>query len=278
MHTIKTQDLVISYGDKPIIEELNLSVPKGKITVFIGSNGSGKSTLLRSLARLLKPQSGHIVIDGQHISKWPTKELAKRLAILPQGPVAPEGLTVLQLVKQGRYPYQNWLNQWSKKDEEMVNEALRLTKMTEFMERPVDSLSGGQRQRAWIAMILAQGSDTILLDEPTTYLDLAHQIEILDLLYDLNKEEQRTIVMVLHDINLACRYADYIVSIKQGKVVSEGRPEDTITPVLMQEVFGLPCDVIEDPIYGTPLCVPYGKGNKIPKLGKPLPQPQLVRA
>ncbi|WP_025026034.1 ABC transporter ATP-binding protein [Caldalkalibacillus mannanilyticus] len=273
MQAIKTKDLVISYGEKPIIEELSLTIPKGKITVFIGSNGSGKSTLLRSLARLLKPEKGQIDIEGQLISKWPTKELAKRLAILPQGPVAPEGLTVLQLVKQGRYPYQNWLNQWSEKDEEMVMKALRLTKMTELMERPVDSLSGGQRQRAWIALTLAQGSDTILLDEPTTYLDLAHQIEILDLLYDLNQEEQRTIVMVLHDINLACRYADYIVSIKSGKIVAEGRPEDTITPSLMKNVFGLPCDVISDPLFGTPLCVPYGKGKRV---GQSVRQAQVV--
>ncbi|RXJ02749.1 ABC transporter ATP-binding protein [Anaerobacillus alkaliphilus] len=264
MDAIHTEQLTVSYGGNPIIKDLNIAIPKGKITVFIGSNGCGKSTLLRSLARLLKPTEGSVVIDGQLISKWPTKELAKKLAILPQGPIAPESLTVLNLVKQGRYPYQSWLNQWSKQDEEMVKTALAMTKLEDLADRPVDALSGGQRQRAWIAMILAQGSDTILLDEPTTYLDLAHQVDILDLLYDLNKREKRTIVMVLHDINLACRYAHHIVSVKNGRVYSQGTPEDTITAKLIEDVFGLESHVMTDPFFGTPLCIPSGKGRILP--------------
>ncbi|MGE5704906.1 MAG: ABC transporter ATP-binding protein, partial [Clostridia bacterium] len=183
MATLETKQLTLTYGDQPIIENLDLHIPQGQITVFIGKNGCGKSTLLRSLARLLKPKSGAILLDGQEIAKWPTKSVAKRMSILPQGPTAPEGLTVLQLVKQGRYPYQSWLSQWSEEDERMVMGALQATHLTEMAERPVDSLSGGQRQRAWIAMTLAQGTEMILLDEPTTYLDLAQQVEILDLLF-----------------------------------------------------------------------------------------------
>lgn len=262
MTAIQSNDLCLSYGDTRIFESLNLCLPKGKITVFIGSNGCGKSTLLRSLARLLKPQKGQVVLDGSDISSLPAKEIARRMAILPQGPAAPDGLTVFQLVKQGRYPYQNWLQQWSKEDEAMVQRALALTHMAPLADRTVDSLSGGQRQRAWIAMTLAQGTPTILLDEPTTYLDLAHQIEVLDLLHQLNEQEQRTIVMVLHDINLACRYAHNIVAIKNGKVCAEGRPQDIVDEALIASVFDLDCRVIEDPLFGTPMVVPFGKGKQ----------------
>lgn len=263
MNALEARNLALSYGGNYIFKDLNVSIPKGKITVFIGSNGCGKSTLLRSMARLLKPQKGSVVLDGNNIAKLPTKEVAKQLAILPQGPIAPEGLTVLQLVKQGRYPYQNWLQQWSGEDERMVRTALEATRLTDLAERTVDSLSGGQRQRAWIAMTLAQGTDVILLDEPTTYLDLAHQIEVLDLLYDLNVQENRTIVMVLHDINLACRYAHHIVAIKEQRIYSEGKPEEIITDGMIESVFGMKCDIIPDPIFGTPLCIPYGKGRYI---------------
>ncbi|CAG7644125.1 Petrobactin import ATP-binding protein FpuD [Paenibacillus solanacearum] len=260
-HSIRSNGLCLRYGETTIFQELNLCIPQGKVTVFIGSNGCGKSTLLRSLARLLKPHSGEIILDGSDISSLSTKDVARRLAILPQGPSAPEGLTVLQLVKQGRYPYQNWLQQWSEKDERMVRKALELTHMTDLAERSVDSLSGGQRQRAWIAMTLAQETPTILLDEPTTYLDLAHQIEVLDLLHELNVHENRTIVMVLHDINLACRYAHNIVAVKDRKVWSEGPPSDVVTEKLIREVFDLECRVIEDPLFFTPMVVPYGKGK-----------------
>ncbi|MFC0559119.1 ABC transporter ATP-binding protein [Halalkalibacter alkalisediminis] len=259
--SLETSSLTLGYGESIIIEDLDIQIPNGKITVFIGGNGCGKSTLLRSLARLLKPQTGSIILDGSSIDKMQTKEIAKQLAILPQGPKAPEGLTVLQLVKQGRYPYQSWLKQWSEEDEQKVNEALEATQMSELAERQVDSLSGGQRQRAWIAMTLAQDTDTILLDEPTTYLDMTHQIEILDLLFELNEKEKRTIVMVLHDLNLACRYAHHIVAVQNKTIFAQGRPEDVITCNLVKEVFRMECQVMSDPIFGTPLCIPFGKGR-----------------
>ncbi|MBU8637778.1 MULTISPECIES: ABC transporter ATP-binding protein [Bacillus] len=263
MSAISTEGLSLGYGETMIIDELNVSIPKGEITVFIGSNGCGKSTLLRSLARLMKPMGGSVLLEGHSIAKLPTKEVAKQLAILPQGPEAPEGLTVHQLVKQGRYPYQNWLKQWSKQDEEAVNRALKSTKMEDLADRTVDSLSGGQRQRAWIAMTLAQETDIILLDEPTTYLDMTHQIEILDLLFDLNEKEQRTIVMVLHDLNLACRYAHHLVAIKDKTIYAEGRPEMVINCDLVKNVFDMNCQVTTDPLFGTPLCIPHGRGRCI---------------
>ncbi|MFX3625646.1 MAG: ABC transporter ATP-binding protein [Ectobacillus sp.] len=262
---IRTKNLKLSYGEVLIIDELNLEIPKGEITVFIGGNGCGKSTLLRSLARLLKPMSGSILLEEEAIEKLPTKEVARKLAILPQGPIAPEGLTVLQLVKQGRYPYQKWFKQWSEHDEEMVQRALEATGMLELADRQVDSLSGGQRQRAWIAMTLAQDTDIILLDEPTTYLDMTHQIEILDLLFELNEKESRTVVMVLHDLNLACRYAHHIVAIRDKKVYAQGKPEDIINEKLVLDVFRMECQITTDPLFGTPLCIPQGKGRSIMK-------------
>ncbi|MFC4766606.1 ABC transporter ATP-binding protein [Effusibacillus consociatus] len=265
MDALETKELTLSYGDQIIIDQLNLLIPKGKITVFIGSNGCGKSTLLRAMARLLKPVEGAVLLDGQEINKLPTKEIAKRLAILPQAPIAPEGLTVLQLVKQGRYPYQNWLQQWSAEDEQMVNFALDATQMKPFAEQLVDSLSGGQRQRAWIAMTLAQGTKTILLDEPTTYLDMTHQIEVLDILFELNEQEQRTIVMVLHDLNLACRYAHHIVALKNQTIYAQGKPEHVVTEEMVRAVFEMDCQIIEDPLYGTPMCIPHGRGRKVYK-------------
>lgn len=262
---IETQNLTLSYGESIIIEDLNLQIPKGEITVFIGGNGCGKSTLLRSIARLLKPKSGAVLLDGNAISKMSSKDVAKQMSILPQSPVAPEGLTVLQLVKQGRYPYQTWLKQWTEEDEEKVTKALKATAIDDLKDRPVDSLSGGQRQRAWIAMTLAQDTDIILLDEPTTYLDMTHQIEILDLLYELNETEKRTIVMVLHDLNLACRYADNIVAIKDREIYAQGKPEHIISCPLVKNVFGMDCQITKDPLFGTPLCIPFGKGRCILK-------------
>ena len=258
---LETKSLTLSYGETTIINELNLEIPKGKITIFIGSNGCGKSTLLRSLARLLKPTSGDILLEDKAIQNMQTKQIARQMAILPQGPQAPEGLTVLQLVKQGRYPYQTWLKQWSEKDEEMVQKALAATGMTEFAERDVHALSGGQRQRAWIAMTLAQDTDIILLDEPTTYLDMTHQIEVLDLLFELNETEQRTIVMVLHDLNLACRYADNIVAIQDKQIYAQGKPEEIVDCKLVRDVFRMDCQIITDPLFGTPLCIPQGRGR-----------------
>ncbi|GLY10851.1 ABC transporter ATP-binding protein [Pseudobacillus badius] len=263
MPSLETKSLTLSYGETIIIDELDLQIPKGEITVFIGSNGCGKSTLLRSLARLLKPQSGSIFIEEEMIASLPTKEIAKRLAILPQGPVAPEGLTVLQLVKQGRYPYQKWYRQWSEEDEKVINKALQATGMEHLADRSVDSLSGGQRQRAWIAMTLAQDTDIILLDEPTTYLDMTHQIEILDLLFELNEQEGRTIVMVLHDLNLACRYAHHLVAVKDKAVYAHGKPEEVMNSALVKAVFHMNCEVTVDPLFGTPMCIPHGKGRYV---------------
>ncbi|WP_257349323.1 ABC transporter ATP-binding protein [Pseudalkalibacillus decolorationis] len=262
MFSLETKNITLSYNETNIIENLNLNIPKGKITVLIGSNGSGKSTLLKAMARLLKPKQGNININGKDIHHSSTKKIARQLAILPQSPVTPEGLTVLQLVKQGRYPYQNWLQQWSTKDEEAVQSALSATRLVELADRPVEALSGGQRQRAWIAMALAQNTETILLDEPTTYLDLAHQIEVLDLLFDLNQMEQRTIVMVLHDLNLACRYADNIVAVHDKTIYAQGAPEHIVTPTMVKDVFGLEAQVSCDPMFGTPLCIPCGKGRR----------------
>lgn len=261
MEVLGAHELTLGYGDNIIIDDLDITIPKGEITVFIGGNGCGKSTLLRSLARLLKPKGGDVVLNGADISKMGTKDVAKKLAILPQGPVAPEGLTVMDLVQQGRHPHRSFLKQWSKTDEEAVTKALEATNLLEFSDRTVDSLSGGQKQRAWIAMTLAQETDTILLDEPTTYLDMAHQIEVLDLLFELNETEGRTIVMVLHDINLASRYADHIVAIKDRAIFAQGKPEEIITCSLIHGVFDMKCQVTFDPMFGTPLCIPHGKGR-----------------
>ncbi|MCM3790086.1 ABC transporter ATP-binding protein [Domibacillus indicus] len=261
--SITTEQLTLSYGKNIIIDELDLAIPKGKITVLIGGNGCGKSTLLRSAARLLKPISGTILLDGEEIASMPTKEVAKKMAILPQSPSAPQGLTVLQLVKQGRYPHQTWLKQWSSEDETAIQNALASTGLLDLQDRPVDELSGGQRQRAWIAMTLAQNTETILLDEPTTYLDMTHQIDILDLLFELNELEQRTIVMVLHDLNLACRYAHHIIAVKDKGVYAQGAPENIMNSELVRHVFQMECQIITDPLFGTPLCIPYGKGRSI---------------
>ncbi|APH06834.1 ABC transporter ATP-binding protein [Bacillus weihaiensis] len=260
---LQTDKLTLAYGDRVIIKELDLVIPKGEITVFIGGNGCGKSTLLRSIARLLKPEGGSVLLDGESIAKLPTKEVARKLAILPQAPDSPEGLSVLQLVKQGRYPYQNWLKQWTKEDEQHVTDALHSTSLLELKDRSIDELSGGQRQRAWIAMTLAQNTDIILLDEPTTYLDMTHQIDILDLLYDLNEKENRTIVMVLHDLNLACRYAHHLVAIKDQKIVAQGDPNEIVNAELVHKVFEMKCMITTDPLLGTPLCIPHGKGRAV---------------
>lgn len=262
MIALETSKLTLAYNENIIINQLNLQIPKGKITVLIGSNGCGKSTLLRSLARLLKPKEGKILLEKKDMLTQSTKEVAKKLAILPQSPVAPEGLTVLQMVKQGRYPYQNWLKQWSEQDEQAVTEALRSTNTQDYTEKQVETLSGGQRQRAWIAMVLAQGTEIILLDEPTTYLDLSHQIEVLDILYDLNKKENRTIVMVLHDLNLACRYADHLVAVHNRTVYSQGNPQEVLTEEMVRTVFNMESRVISDPIYGTPMCIPISRTQK----------------
>lgn len=259
MSTLNTQNLTLSYETSIILEALNLETPSGEITVLIGPNGCGKSTLLRGLARLLKPKGGAVLLDGTAIHTLPTRELAKQLSILPQSPTAPEGITVRELVSQGRYPHQSWLQQWSSADEAAVEKALTLTGLLELTERPVDTLSGGQRQRTWIAMTLAQETGTLLLDEPTTYLDLAHQIEVLELLAQLNTIEGRTIIMVLHDLNHAARYAHHLVAMRSGQIIAQGRPETVITEQVIRDVFDVESMVIPHPALGTPLCLPLGR-------------------
>ncbi len=263
MQTLATRNLTLTYGDALIIDSLSLEIPRGQVTALVGRNGCGKSTLLRAIARLLRPAGGAVLLNGQDIAGRPTRELARKLAVLPQGPTAPEGITVIELVKQGRYPHQRWLQNWSQQDEQKVMWALEQTKLTPLADRPVDSLSGGQRQRAWIAMVLAQDTEIILFDEPTTYLDMNHQIEVLDLLYELNAGSRRTIVMVLHDVNLACRYAHHMVALHDRQVWAQGRPEQIVDADMVQTVFGIRCHISVDPLFGTPLCVPYGRGRMV---------------
>ncbi|MEB3213830.1 MAG: ABC transporter ATP-binding protein [Leptolyngbyaceae bacterium] len=258
-YTLTTCKLTLAYDQAIIIDQLDLAIPTGKITALVGPNGCGKSTLLKGLGRLIKPRKGVVHLDGRSIAKQPTKAIARQLGLLPQSPVAPEGLTVRELVAQGRYPYQNWLQQWSEADEQAVEKALTITEMTELCDRPMDTLSGGQRQRAWIAMTLAQETDILLLDEPTTFLDLAHQIEVLDLLYDLNQSQQRTIVMVLHDLNQACRYADYLITLRDGQVYAQGIPSQVMTDKIVRDVFGIDSRIISDPVAGTTMCIPIGR-------------------
>nr|WP_275585940.1 ABC transporter ATP-binding protein [Geodermatophilus sabuli] len=235
---------------------MDLQLTEGSLTVIVGPNGCGKSTLLRALGRLLRPARGQVTLDGRAIQQTPTREVAKVLGLLPQAPVAPEGLTVADLVARGRHPHQTWLRQWSRSDESAVAEALAWTDLTELADRPVDELSGGQRQRAWISMALAQGTDLLLLDEPTTYLDLSHQIDVLDLVERLHTERGRTVVVVLHDLNLAARYAQRLVAMKDGVLVASGTPAEVLTEDLLAEVFELEARVVPDPVAGTPMVVP----------------------
>ena len=254
--SLAASDLTLGYDERVIVDGLSLTVPAEEITVIVGANACGKSTLLRGLARLLKPRGGTVLLDGDDIHRLPTRDVATRLGILPQQPIAPEGISVGDLVARGRHPHQRWFRQWSTTDEDAVATALAATELTDIADRSVDELSGGQRQRVWIALALAQGTGLMLLDEPTTFLDLAHQVEVLDLLADLNRTEQRTIVIVLHDLNLACRYAHHLVAMKDGAIVAEGRPGDVITVDTVRTVFGLESQVIADPLTGTPLVLP----------------------
>lgn len=263
MTDLTAHQLTLAYENTVIVNEINVRIPHGKVTALVGPNGCGKSTLLRGISRLLQPKGGQVMLDSRDIWKLPTKELAKRMGILPQGPVAPEGLTVLELVSQGRYPHQSWFSQWSAEDERACWDALEITDMAEFAHRPVETLSGGQRQRAWIAMTLAQDSDFILLDEPTTFLDMAYQIDVLDLLHDLNQQRGKTIVMVLHDLNQACRYADHIIAVCGGQIVCEGTPSEVINQGNVKCVFGLDCHIVDDPITGTPMVIPFGRGCRL---------------
>ncbi|MCT2534832.1 ABC transporter ATP-binding protein [Aquibacillus koreensis] len=258
-HIFQAEGIVAGYDDKAVINKISLEIPSNKINVIIGANACGKSTLLKTLARLIKPTSGKITFDGKSISKIPPKQFARFVGLLPQSPIVPEGITVADLVGRGRFPHQSLFSGWTKEDYEAVAEAMEIMNITELANHHIDELSGGQRQRVWIAMALAQQTDILFLDEPTTFLDITYQVEILDLLTDLNQKRGTTIVMVLHDINLSARYADNIFALCEGKLVAEGEPSEVITSSLIKEIFGLDCTVIEDPISGSPSVVPIGR-------------------
>ncbi|SMQ20743.1 iron complex transport system ATP-binding protein [Streptomyces sp. Ag82_O1-12] len=260
---LAARGVTVGYGGRVVIDELDVAIPPGVITTIIGPNGCGKSTLLKTLSRLLKPAKGAVVLDGEDIGRLRTRDVAKKLGLLPQAPVAPEGLTVADLVARGRHPHQSWLRQWSSDDADVVERALAMTGVSDLADRPVDALSGGQRQRVWISMTLAQGTDLLLLDEPTTYLDLAHAVDVLDLVDDLH-ESGCTVVMVLHDLNLATRYSDNLVVMREGTVLAQGHPRDVITAELLDEAFGLRARVIDDPVGDRPLIVPIGRTHVLP--------------
>jgi len=256
MAPLQADGLTLGYDGSHVVRELSLAIPDGRITVIVGANACGKSTLLRGLARLLKPRQGSVLLDGVELHRLGTRAVATRLGILPQQPIAPEGITVSDLVARGRHPHQRWFRQWSVDDEAAVAEALDATGTGDLAARSIDELSGGQRQRVWIALALAQGTPLLLLDEPTTFLDLAHQVDVLDLLARLNEDEGRTIVLVLHDLNMAARYAHHLVALRDGRIVAQGPPADVVTPALVAEVFDLDCQVVPDPLTGTPLVLP----------------------
>lgn len=258
-HSLMAEQLTLGYGDRVVVESLDLTVPPGEITVIVGANACGKSTLLRSLSRLLAPREGRVVLDGRQVHRMPAKELARTLGLLPQSPVAPEGITVLDLVCRGRHPHQGIFSRWNTEDDAAVAAALEATRTTDLTDRPVDELSGGQRQRVWIAMALAQQTDLLLLDEPTTFLDASHQIDVLDLLTDLNRTRGTTIVMVLHDLNLAARYADHLIALADGGLHAGGTPAEVLTEECVRTVFDLDSRIIEDPVSGRPLMLPIGR-------------------
>ena len=258
-HQLRTESLVAGYAGAVIVDDVDLDVPAGRISVIVGANACGKSTLLKTMSRLLAPESGTVVLDGRRIDQIPTKELARSLGLLPQQPIAPEGIVVSELVGRGRHPHQKLFRSWTTEDDVAVAHALDATGVNDLADRPIDELSGGQRQRVWIAMALAQETGVLLLDEPTTFLDVSHQVEVLDLLTDLNRRRGTTIVMVLHDINLAARYADHLFALRRGRLVASGPPSDVITRELIRDVFDLDSLVIDDPVSGSPMVLPRGR-------------------
>lgn len=256
INRLQTHKLKLGYQETTICQDISLTIPDKQVTVIIGPNGCGKSTLLRSLCRLLKPLEGHVSLDNLPLSHYPTKILARQIALLPQTMQAPPGITVIDLVARGRFTYQGLIHQWSHEDKNAVENAMQVTQTTEYANKPVEALSGGQRQRVWVAMVLAQQTEILLLDEPTTYLDISYQIELLTIFQLLNQEQGRTIVTVLHDLNQACRYADNLVVMLKGQIFAQGKPQDIINEQLIQQVFNLACLIIPDPITGTPMVVP----------------------
>ncbi|AJY46754.1 ABC transporter ATP-binding protein [Martelella endophytica] len=259
VHALVAENISADYGDKAVFEKLSVAVPPGQISVIVGANACGKSTLLRTLSRLIAPREGQVLLDGRSIHRMPTRTLARTLGLLPQSPIAPEGITVADLVSRGRHPHQGMFSRWSADDDAAVAAALQTTGTADLAERPVDELSGGQRQRVWIAMVLAQQTGLLLLDEPTTFLDISHQVEVLDLLTDLNHRDGTTIVMVLHDLNLAARYADHLIAMEGGRIRCSGSPEDVLTEETVRAVFGLESRVIADPVSGRPIMLPIGR-------------------
>ncbi len=258
-HHLETRNLGAGYEKRMILKDVSLTVPAGKITAIVGGNASGKSTLLRTLARILQPKSGAVLLDGEAVHQMKSRKLAQVMGLLPQSPIAPEGIAVADLVGRGRHPHQGLFSRWSAEDDRAVARALATTGTAELAERDLDTLSGGQRQRVWIAMALAQETDLLLLDEPTTFLDVAHQVEVLDLLVDLNTAQGTTIVMVLHDLNLAARYADHLIAVGDGGIRAEGPPAGVLTEDLVKTVFGLSCRIVSDPVSQTPCMVPIGR-------------------
>jgi iron complex transport system ATP-binding protein len=257
--TLRAEHLFAGYDGKEVLQDVSVTIPKGKISVIIGANACGKSTLLKTLSRLISPMKGKVYIGDQEVAKMKPKSVAKMLGLLPQSPVLPEGIKVADLVLRGRYPHGGFFRSHCSRDYQVVEEALQLMGVSELSDRNVEELSGGQRQRVWIAMALAQETDILLLDEPTTFLDVSFQIEILDRLMELNKKKGTTIVMVLHDLNLSARYADHIFAMKSGKLIAEGTPEDVITCSLVEEVYNLTCRIMKDPVSGSPMMIPMGK-------------------
>lgn len=256
---LEARSLTFGYRDRTVGFDIDLLVPQGSFTVIVGPNACGKSTLLRTLSRLLKPSEGEVLLDGRRIATIPSRQIARSLGLLPQTSIAPDGITVADLVARGRYPYQSAFTQWSREDEVAVAAAMNATQTTGLSGRLVDELSGGQRQRVWVAMVLAQETGTLLLDEPTTFLDIAHQIDLLELFRDLNLNHGRTIVAVLHDLNHAARYASNIVAMSEGRIVANGTPAEVLTETIVEEVFDLPCRIIEDPVTRAPLVLPLGR-------------------
>jgi iron complex transport system ATP-binding protein len=258
-HTLLAKGLSLAYDGAPVVHDLDLEIPPGRITVIVGGNGCGKSTLLRGIARLLRPSAGEVLLDGTAVHGRPAKDVARIIGILPQSPTAPEGITVADLVGRGRYPHQGWFRQWTSTDDAVVTAALAATDTLELAARRVEELSGGQAQRVWIAMALAQDPDILLLDEPTTFLDVTHQLEVLDLLHELNRTRGATVVMVLHDLNLAARYADHLVVMHAGQVQAIGSPTEVLTPELVAAAFNLRARIVPDPVCGSPMVVPIGR-------------------
>ncbi|MCS6712114.1 ABC transporter ATP-binding protein [Brachybacterium sp. EF45031] len=261
MAELSAHDLHLGYDSREVIHDVTLALPPGRVSMIVGANGSGKSTLLRGFSRLLPPRSGRVLLDGADIHRLRAKDLARRLGVLPQSPLAPDGVTVRELVSRGRYPHQGLFPHWSEEDEAAVVEALQATGTEGLSERAVDELSGGQRQRVWIAMALAQRTDVLLLDEPTTYLDVTHQLDVLDVVRDLNRRRGTTVAIVLHDLNLAARYGDHLVAVREGRIHAQGAPEEVLTEEIVRVVFGLDARIVPDPLTGTPMVVPVPRGE-----------------